>query len=281
MPAIQQGWTRAIVFFAVYVGAIIATAMAIAWGLIAAGVTDEKARATQAIEWTSVPAISVVTIALSLVFRRFIDKQPLLSLGFSLRRIGRELAMGFLLSIVLIGSGVLILQANGNLQWVDGNFKAGQFLLLLLSMLLLVVGEEMAFRGYILNNLMESLDRRLALAASAALFAMVHLFNPGVNALAVVNVFLGGILLGLNYIYTRQLWFAIALHAGWNFLQGPVFGFSVSGLGHYSILEQERKGNPLLTGGQFGFEGSIIATILLLAAIIVLYFVYENNEPPN
>lgn len=279
MPVIQQGWLRAVLFFAVYTGATIVAAMAFTSGLTVPAAADQHVPEKPALALMMVLAITITGIAITLAFRRFIDRQPLQSLGFATNHIGRELALGFLLSIVLIGGGVLILYANGNLRWTDGSFKGGDFFVLLVSMALLAISEEMVFRGYILNNLMESLNRRTALAASAALFTIAHLFNPGISAMAVVNLLLGGVLLGINFIYTRQLWFAIAFHTGWNFLQGPVFGFPVSGLADYSLLDQERKGNPLLTGSQFGFEGSIIATLLMLAAIIVLYFIYENNRP--
>jgi membrane protease YdiL (CAAX protease family) len=96
----------------------------------------------------------------------------------------------------------------------------------------------------------------------------VHLGNLHIDVIAVVNLLAGGFLLGINYIYTRNLWFSILFHFSWNFCQGSVLGYEVSGLGFQSLLQMEKNGNTLLTGGQFGFEGSVIATILLVIAIL-------------
>ena len=85
------------------------------------------------------------------------------------------------------------------------------------------------------------------------------------------------VLLGLSYIYTRNLWFPIALHFSWNFFQGTVFGFNVSGIDSYSIIEQEAIHDNLLTGGKFGFEGSIVSVLLHLVFILVIYKVFNRR----
>jgi uncharacterized protein len=93
-----------------------------------------------------------------------------------------------------------------------------------------------------------------------------------------VNIFLAGILLGVNYIYTRNLWFGWLLHFSWNFFQGSVLGYNISGLTLQPVLTQEMKGADWLTGGQFGFEGSVVSAVLQLLAILILVFVYERNS---
>jgi membrane protease YdiL (CAAX protease family) len=144
-------------------------------------------------------------------------------------------------------------------------------------MIAIAVGEEMVFRGYILNNLMQSLNRWLALAISAALFALMHSNNPNVDLIAMVNLFGGGLLLGINYIFTKNLWFSIMLHTAWNFLQGPVLGFPVSGVNLPSILHLELKGSSLMSGGAFGLEASLITSILVIVAVLLLYIVYRSR----
>jgi hypothetical protein len=145
-------------------------------------------------------------------------------------------------------------------------------------MIAIAIGEEMVFRGYILNNLLHSLHKWLALAISAALFALMHSNNPGVDIIAMINLFIGGLLLGINYIFTRNLWFSIMLHTAWNFFQGPVLGFPVSGLHLQSILHPELKGNVLITGGTFGLEASFLTGILLIVTVMILYFVYRSRK---
>ena len=145
-------------------------------------------------------------------------------------------------------------------------------------MIAIAVGEEMVFRGYILNNLMATLNRWLALAISSALFALMHSNNPSVDLIAMLNLFVGGLLLGINFVFTRNLWFSILLHTSWNFLQGPVMGFPVSGVNLQSILEHELRGNPLLTGGSFGLEASVLTGVLLIFSIIRLYLDYRYGS---
>jgi uncharacterized protein len=129
-----------------------------------------------------------------------------------------------------------------------------------------------------LNNLMQSLNRWLALTISAALFSLMHSNNPAVDIIAMMNLFIGGLLLGINYIFTRNLWFSILLHTLWNFLQGPVLGFAVSGVRLESILQPELKGNVLLTGGDFGLEASLLTGIVLMIAVLILYLLYQSRK---
>jgi membrane protease YdiL (CAAX protease family) len=143
---------------------------------------------------------------------------------------------------------------------------------------MIALAEEIVFRGYILKNLMRSVNKWMALGISAILFAMAHWGNPGMTPVAAVNLLLGGLLLGINYIYTRNLWFAISFHFSWNFFQGPVLGYEVSGLPLHNVLQPDLKGPWWITGGSFGFEGSFITTCLFIAALLLLYTVYEARS---
>ena len=145
-------------------------------------------------------------------------------------------------------------------------------------MCIIAFSEEIVFRGYILGNLLESYNKWLALIISAALFALVHSGNPEVSVIAIINVFVAGILLGINYVYTRNLWFSIVFHFAWNFLQGPVLGFDVSGLELESLVQADTKGSILLTGGKFGFEASVLETALFMIAIFLLFRYYKGAD---
>ncbi|HUQ65493.1 MAG TPA: CPBP family intramembrane glutamic endopeptidase, partial [Flavitalea sp.] len=123
------------------------------------------------------------------------------------------------------------------------------------------------FRGYILKNLMKSFNKWIALLISAVLFTMVHYSNTGIPAIGLFNTFIGGLVLGIAYIITRSLWLPIFFHLSWNFIQGPILGFRVSGLKFESIMSVEASGSTLLSGGDYGFEGSVICTIMLLVAL--------------
>lgn len=157
------------------------------------------------------------------------------------------------------------------------SFNATQLFLGLILMLLVAFTEELVFRGYILNNLMLSMNKWTALIFSAVLFALFHGSNPGLNFLALINIFLSGLLLGINYIFTKNLWYAIFLHFTWNFYQGSILGYKVSGLEIQSLLQQELTGNAFITGGDFGLEGSVIVGLLSILTVLIMAWIYKRK----
>lgn len=220
----------------------------------------------------------LISVLLVIVCRKYVDRQTVSSLGFNYHGHVTNAIVGFLLPVIILGGVSLILYFNKNLEWTDISFDSGDFLNGLFLMIVIAMGEEMVFRGYILNNLMQSLNKWLALAISAALFALMHSNNPAVDLMAMMNLFIGGLLLGINYVFTKNLWFSIFLHTLWNFVQGPVLGFAVSGLTLPGILHPELKGSVLLTGGNFGLEASLFTGILLILAVVLLYMVYQYRQ---
>ena len=96
-------------------------------------------------------------------------------------------------------------------------------------------------------------------------------------SLAFVNLFLAGLLLGINYLYTRNLWFSFFFHFSWNFFQGPILGFRVSGLVFPSLLQTETKGDLFVTGGDFGLEGSILTTVTAFIAFFLLAWAFQRR----
>lgn len=126
---------------------------------------------------------------------------------------------------------------------------------------------------------MISFNKYVALIVSSILFSLMHGFNPNIDLFSLFNIFLAGILLGLSYIYTKNLWFPIALHLSWNLFQ-TIFGFNVSGQDSYSLIEFSIYENNLLNGGDFGFEGSILSVISMIITIIGIW-IYYNREKTN
>ena len=143
---------------------------------------------------------------------------------------------------------------------------------------MVALNEEISVRGYMLHNLMHSVNRYAALVISSLLFSVMHLLNPSFSLVSFVNIVLAGILLGVYYIHRQNLWFPIALHFAWTFCQGPVFGFEVSGINLPGFIQQQVNGNELITGGEFGFEGSVILSLLLLGAIYATNRLFAPTE---
>ncbi len=227
---------------------------------------------------------AIAAVLVVYLFRRYMDKKSMHSLGFSLAHRGADIFWSMVLAFVMIAGVTLVLYLLGYIELVVNDFSIitlGMSLLLFVSVSL---SEEVLIRGYILNNLMTSMNKYMALVMSAMIFTLFHLFNPHLSVLSVLNLFIGGILLGTAYIYTKNLWFSIALHTFWNFFQGAIFGYPVSGQKVDSILQLKYIGNNIMiTGGDFGFEGSILSTIVTLMLIMLIVWFYENKllKSPN
>jgi membrane protease YdiL (CAAX protease family) len=135
-------------------------------------------------------------------------------------------------------------------------------------------------RGYVLNNLMLSVNKYLALLISSVAFAAMHIPNPHFSLITFFILVLSGIILGLSYLFTRNLWFPIALHFSWNFFQGTVFGFNVSGQDDYSLIEQFRAEDNIINGGLFGFEGSLLCIGMLILGTFIVWKIFYTKDPP-
>ena len=226
--------------------------------------------------WLVVALEFGVSVLGVVIFRAFVDRRSFSSLGLSPDGFGSESATGFFLGPALLGISAIGLFLSGHVKWMDLVFDGQSLAISLGSLVLVAFSEELVFRGYVLGNLLESFKNKwVALAISAGLFALFHIANPGMNSLAFANLFLAGLLLGVNYIYTKNLWFSFLLHLSWNFFQGPVLGFNVSGLHLPSLLVVWTKGDFLVTGGDFGLEGSILNTAVSLTAVLVLGWAFE------
>lgn len=194
-----------------------------------------------------------------------------------------ESALGFLLGTFLVCCGALIVYLVDGIEWTGLRFVPGDIFLGLVIMLLVAAAEEFIFRGLLLRKLLHVINKWLALIISAALFAAVHMTNLSITPLGMVNVFLGGMVFGMSYMLTRSLPMVILFHFAWNFFQGPILGFPVSGLPFESLLLLEVSANSLINGGDFGFEGSLVCSMLLILAFMGAYLLYrqKHRKPPG
>jgi membrane protease YdiL (CAAX protease family) len=262
-PLIKQGWVRAVLLFVVYLTSALLMSMVI--GLYAV----EKGSDNVSYLW--IVASSLLAVLIVFIFRKFIDRRPFKSMDLALSDFYPGGIIGFLIGVFLVCTGGLIIYFVGGLKWTDILFSKDIFSSLAV-LLLVAFSEELVFRGYILRNLLKSFNQWLSLAISAFLFTLVHLMNPGIPVMGVINIILGGLVLGIAFMYTRNLWMPVLFHFAWNFFQGPVLGFPVSGLSFKTILTASLSGSDLISGGSFGFEGSVICTALLLATFLFFLF---------
>jgi uncharacterized protein len=217
----------------------------------------------------------IASVILTYIFRRWIDRKSFASLGLLVNGYLRDAIAGGMLAILMVCICSLILRWTGHLRWTDIIFDPRSLFLMLGSTALAAFGEELVFRGYILSNLMLSFNKWLALLISAILFMTFHMPWP-FNFIPLLNILIIGLILGLNYIYTRNLWFSVCFHIGWIFLEGPVLGFSGVGT-KQSLLQFDIQGGDNITGGTVGLEGSFVFTIISLMSLIVLYLFLQRK----
>lgn len=207
--------------------------------------------------------------------------------GVSLAGLGRSLAIrkkdllsGISLAIVLYAVGFGVSLLAGAIEIAGVVFNPSSLLISFVFFLLVAITEEFALRGFVLERMLQGgVNKFWALFLSATLFSLVHIANPNFDFLSFINILLAGILLGSSYIYTRNLCFPIALHWFWNWIQGPVLGYEVSGNkfcdGLLTLYLPEAN---LINGGAFGFEGSILCTVLMVAGTGVILKMFRKND---
>nr|WP_239667195.1 CPBP family intramembrane glutamic endopeptidase [Streptococcus parasanguinis] len=188
-----------------------------------------------------------------------------------------------MISLVQMGVIALVYQVSGIGSFVlnELSLEPLLFILGLFPFWLLQGGtEEVATRGWLLTRIAARTNLPLAIAISSSLFGILHLGNSGVTFLSVLNIILDGVLAGLLFIYTDSIWLVVAQHGTWNYVQGNLLGFQVSGTGADASIFSFTMGDgpDWLTGGTFGAEGSIITTLVLLLSVLIVYLLGERNE---
>lgn len=245
------------------------------------------------------PLLSVVmflakalVVILSLVIAAwFFDRRRFSDLGLRLsRRWWLDCGFGFLLGALLMAGIFMVERAAGWVEVTSTFYSAGPlpFGVSILFMLVVfgLVGfyEEAFSRGYGLTNLAEGLNlpflgpRRAVVAAwliSSAVFGVGHAVNPHASVISTLGVTAAGLLLGLGYVLTGRLGISIGLHFSWNFFQGNVFGFPVSGRDfQVSFLGISQGGPEGWTGGAFGPEAGLMGfSACLLGGLLILLWV--------
>jgi len=191
--------------------------------------------------------------------------------------------LGVLIGTTLQGLTILVIYFWGNFQIISVN-PFSSIITPFAIAFSVAVFEEILIRGILFRIIEEKLGSYLALTISAIIFGALHLANPNSSLVAAICIAIfAGLLLGAAYIYKRNLWFPIAIHFAWNFMQSGILGAITSGNEKTSsLLTTQITGSKLITGGGFGPEATIQATVFgLIAAIILLYLNKKQNKLIN
>ena len=222
---------------------------------------------------------------------RFADRRPFADFGFHFdlawwRDLGFGMALGMLLmaGVFAVEWAFGWVEITGTLESQRANLTfGGGILLQLFAYVCVGIYEELFSRGYQLQNMAEGLQgplgSRLAIIVawmlSSSVFGLLHATNPNASLVSTVNLIIAGLFLGLGYVLTGELAIPIGLHITWNFFQGNVFGFPVSGGGSaVSFITIEQGGPSFWTGGAFGPEAGLIGLVAIaLGSLLIVLWV--------
>mgnify|MGYP002002089687 FL=1 len=294
-PRIKNGFLRAIIFMPMwFIVIVFVQSIGVLSVMVASGVDMANPDSLEAfyVDYSFDSPMMLVLTGFSLLgsfatlwfATKFIDRKPLMSIGLSVKDKANEMLVGLGFALFFIGGLFLILLLIGavNITGYVG-FKPGVFIV---SMMLFMAAfdEELIFRGYILNNMMDSTSNRwIALAGSSLLFALLHSGNPSVWStwVPMTELFAAGFILGISYTFTKNLWFPTFFHFGWNFFQG-LFGFEISGINvdSWKMISHENTGNvpDIVSGGAFGIEGSVITLSCTIICTYLIFNYYNELE---
>jgi membrane protease YdiL (CAAX protease family) len=221
------------------------------------------------------------------VARRWLDKRSFESLGLKwdsralfdiFAGIGITFVQMGLIYLVMLGLGWLTFEG---FAWEFDPINTVIFSILKFLVIFVFVGwnEELLSRGYHLQTIASGLNLFWGVIISSAVFGILHLGNPNATWVSAAGIFFAGIYLAYGYVRTKQLWLPIGLHIGWNFFEGVVFGFPVSGLNDiYQLTRIQVTGPELWTGGAFGPEAGLIVLPSLLAGGLLIFWFTRNRD---
>ena len=215
----------------------------------------------------------ICVLIATFIMMHFFERKNLSEIGLKLsRKTTYETIFGLILGFVMITVVVIPNVIAGYYKYdFTPNQIYPQIFESILLFALVAFAEEILFRGYPFQRLIDATNPAIATVIFSSLFASAHILNPNVNLIALANIFLAGIWLSSAYIKTNSLWLPISLHFSWNFFQGYFYSLPVSGSTLIEpIFDVRINSENLLSGGDFGPEGSILTSFILIIGTIFI-----------
>lgn len=235
--------------------------------------------------WVTVASLFATAgcIAVALIYCTKMEKRKLSTLGLTRKKGFSEycigLGVGLLMFVLVVGLNLLF----GGVKLEGIAFQPKMLPILILSFLgYLIQGasEEILCRGYFCVSVSRWMPLWVGMVVNSIAFALLHLANPGLSPLALLNLFLFGIFMTVYMVRRGNLWGVCAIHSIWNFTQGNIFGLQVSGMtSENTVLRTVQNDNMTLwNGGAFGPEGGLCVTFVLIAAILIVWLFCKNRD---
>jgi len=213
------------------------------------------------------------------LFWKAYDRKPIRELGLiNIKKGYRDLLKGLVFGAISMIIVFIILVTSKNIT-LENSLLSPNFNSSLLTGLILFIfvgiNEEMFARGYCMTVLKQTGNKWVVVIVSSIIFSLMHSLNPSMSFLSYLNLFLFALLAAYMFIKSNNLWLSIGYHITWNYFEGNIFGFQVSGLGTSSLYTLSAPANNIITGGSFGPEGGLVVTFITLVGIIYMWKFYK------
>lgn len=290
---VRSGWKIFLVFLLTYalsftISLVIGMVLGLAFLTLGDGTLPFESKSIQNILSSDLglmisTSLSNAIIILScIVIWKIFEKKKVSGMGLTNLKEGyKEFISGLLFGTIAISIVAIILLLMGNVRLVNSLSKPQLSVALLEGLILFIFvgfGEEILGRAYIMSVLKQTRNKWLVLIISSVIFAILHLGNNGISILAFINLFLVGLLFGYMFMKSKNIWMPIGYHITWNYFQGYIWGFQVSGITTSGLYKIENINNNIINGGLFGPEGGLIVTIVTCIAFYIVYKYYSNNN---
>lgn len=227
----------------------------------------------------------IMMIGIVLLFCKLIQKRRVRTLGFTKDGVVKEYLIGAGAGLLIFSAAVLLCVVTGalRLDGISDTFSIGMFVLFTLGYMVQGMAEEVLCRGYFMVSFGRRYPMVAAVIANAVIFAALHLPNPGVAPLAIVNLILFGIFASCYFIRKGNIWGIGAFHSVWNLVQGNFYGIKVSGMTTSCTVFSSTavEGREIINGGAFGLEGGLAVSFVLIVGILLLCFVKGKKTEGN
>jgi hypothetical protein len=291
---VRSGWKITIVLAIALAGSILSSAilggvagalMVSSGDMIVRSITDITYTARgesilQIVNTVGMLLQEIMFIVTPIIAWKLVMKRKLTDMGFpAIKSHTSELVIGLVIGIVSISVvfALLVLTGQAHVESWTPRFAFSQ---LIYVFIYISVGfaEEIYTRGFVMSVLRQTKSKLVVVIVSSVLFALMHSANPGIGLLPYINLALFGVFTAYIYIRSGNIWMCIGYHITWNYFQGYVFGFKVSGTNSQGMLTTVFPKNSILNGGAFGPEGGLFVTIVILLGILFVKLYYKNSQ---
>lgn len=216
------------------------------------------------------------------LFWKLLDKKPISEIGLiNIKKGYKDLFKGLAFGSISMILVFIILITSGNISLQNPLSSPNFNISLLIQFVFFIfvgINEEMFSRGYCMTVLKQTGNTWVVLIVSSIIFSALHSLNPSMSILSYINLFLVGLLFAYMFLRSNNLWLPIGYHITWNYFQGNIFGFQVSGQSTGSLYKLNTPAKNIITGGGFGPEGGLVVSFIIILGFIYMWKFYKPQQ---